>query len=151
MTFIPDTRNDSTYNEKFLNDGDDAFVQGFDFAIDTMINLFGNNLDVYEEELTELCPEGHEKEWDEAFAKREDLYEIVEDNKEILCAIIKDWAEEERDSIITSCIDGMDEEEYEMIKENVLQQKPELKTELYDTRKFAVTGKKITIEDKERE
>lgn len=151
MTFIPDTRNDSLYNERFLNDGDDAFVQGFDFAIDTMINLFGHNLDTYQQELTELCPEGHEKEWDEAFAKREDLYEIVEDNKEILCAIIKDWAEKERDSVITSCIDGMDEEEYELIKNEVLSARPELKKELYDTRKFAVTGQKITLEDKERE
>lgn len=149
MTFIPDTRNDSDYNERFLNDGDDSFVQGFDFALEQIVNLFANNLDVYEGELTELCPEGHTIEPDEAFAKREDLYEIIKDNKEIICAVVEDWSERERDGLITSFIDGMDDEEYKMIKESVLQERPELKRELYDTRKFAVTGKKITLEDME--
>lgn len=150
MTFIPDTRNDCYYNERFLNDGDDAFVQGFDFAIEQMVNLFAGNLDVYEQELTELCPEGHEKEADEAFATRTDLYDILETDKEIICAVVKDWAEKERDSVITSCIDSMDDEEYELIKNEVLSARPELKKELYDTRKFAVTSQKITLEDLEK-
>lgn len=149
MTFIPDTRNDCYYNERFLNDGDDAFVQGFDFAIEQMVNLFAGNLDVYKQELTELCPEGHEKEADEAFATRTDLYDILETDKEIVCAVVKDWAEKQRDDVITACIDSMDDEEYELIKNEVLSARPELKKELYDTRKFAVTSQKITLEDLE--
>ena len=149
MSLFPDVRNDSDYNEKFLNESDDAFIQGFDLALENVINLFADNLDVYEDELTELCPEGHTIEPDEAFAKREDLYEIIKDNKEIICAVIKDWMENERNSTVTSLLDNMDDEEYEMIKESVLQERPDLKRELYDTRKFIVTGKKITLEDKE--
>lgn len=149
MSLFPDVRNDSDYNEKFLNESDDAFIQGFDFALENVINLFENNLEVYKDELTELCPEGHTVEPDEAFAKREDLHKIIEENKGILCAVIEDWLEKARNSAVTTLIDIMDEEEYEMIKESVLQERPDLKRELYDTRTYLTTGKKITLEDKE--
>lgn len=144
MSFIPDTRNDSNYNEDFLNADDNNFVQGYDCAVDTIVNLLAGNLDTYQQELTELCPADHIPEYDEAFATRTDLYEIVTANKEILCAIIKDWMEMERDEIITSFIDNMDDKEYEMIKENVLKRNAvsENPKEYYDTRKYAVTGKK---------
>lgn len=133
---LPDCRNDETYNERFLEDRDEQYVSGFDTAVDSIITLFADNLDVYENELTELCPEGYTPEYDECFAKRKDLYNIVVENKEILCAIIKDWLESERNEIITSCIDSMEDEVYDKIKEEVLTRQPELREKLYDTRKL---------------
>lgn len=149
MSLFPDCRNDDVYNENFLAEMDDQFVYGFDCALDAIINLFANNLDTYEEELTELCPEGYEKEEDEAFATRKDLYEIIENDKEIICAIIKDWLEMERNEVITSCIDGYDDDSYGALKVEALKRHPELKDKLYDTRKFMVTGKKESSEKEE--
>lgn len=147
MSLFPDVRHDDTYNQAFLEDKDDQFLQGFDYAFNAIIDLFADNLDVYEQELTELCPEGYEVEEDEAFATREDLYDIVENDKEILCAIIKDWLESERNSLVTSMIDGMDDETYEAIKNEAYKKNPLLKREFYNTLKYAITGKKEHSED----
>lgn len=133
---FPDCRNDDTYNERFLNEDDKLYVLGLDMAVNSIITLFAGNLDVYENELTELCPEGYTPEFDECFAKREDLYDILIENKEILCAIIKDWLENERNGLITSCIDSMEDDTYAKIKKEVLTRQPELKGKLYDTRKL---------------
>ena len=139
---FPDCRNDDVYNERFLEDRDEQFIQGFDLVFSEVINLIADNLDSYDQELTELCPEGYEPEEDEAFSKREDLYEILEDNKEIICAIIKDWLENVRNEVITSSIDDYSEETFDFIKDEVMIRNPELKEKLYDTRKYMVTGKK---------
>lgn len=147
MSIFPDCRNDSVYNQEFLERDDDIFLQGFDYAVDQIILLLADNLDVYENELTELCPEDHEIEEDEAFTTREDLYPIVQENKDILCAIIKDWLEQARNEAITSMIDAIPQEKFDKIKKEVLELYPDLKTELYDTRKFLVTGKKEFIEN----
>ena len=101
MSLIPDCRHDDTYNEDFLNKSDKAFIQGMDYALEQIKNLFLGNLDVYEDELTETLPEGEEKGDDEAFASREDLYEILQDNTEILAAVIWNWHEKERNEMIT--------------------------------------------------
>lgn len=142
MSFIPDCRNDSVYNQKFVDKDDDIFLQGYDYAVEQIINLLGYNLDIYEEELTEVCPEDHEIEEDEAFATREDLFNIVDENKEILCAIVKDWLETTRNETITSMIDATPEEHFQEVRNEVLTLHPELKEELYDTRQYVVTGKK---------
>lgn len=139
MSFIPDTRNDDYYNEDFLDKISKSCLVGYDFALDQIINLIGGNLDIYSDDLNELCPEDHEIEEDEAYSKRDDLYEILEDNKEIICAIIKDWMERNRDELVTSMIDGMDDEEYEGIKAEALKSGKEY----YDTKHYAMTGEKI--------
>lgn len=115
MSLIPDCRTDENYNEDFLNETDSEFVKGFDWAIEQMKNLFEGNLDVYEEELNYVPDEG-EAEEDEVYSKREDLFEIVSDNAGFLANMIDDWMEMERDELITSIIDHMDEDEYEKLK-----------------------------------
>jgi hypothetical protein len=144
MSLFPDVRNDDTYNDHFLEDRDEQFLAGYDMAYDEIINLIANNLDTYEGELNELCPDGYEMDEDEAFSKREDLYQILEENREILCAVIKDWLEMSRNELVTSMIDDMDESVYETVKKDVLERQPELRDKLYDTRKFMVTGKRET-------
>ena len=142
---FPDTRLDETYNEDFLNADDTNFVQGYDCAVDEIVNLFANNLDVYERELTELCPADHVPEEDEAFATRKDLYEILLANKEVICAVLKDWLEAERNEIVTSFIDNMDDEEYEMIKSEAVKRNAECdRPKVYcDTRSFKyISGQK---------
>lgn len=136
MSLIPDVRNDDTYNDQFLDEKDENFVAGYDTAFEEIITLFADNLSTYEGELTELCPEGYTPESDEAFSKREDLYSIVEDNKEILCAIIKDWLEAQRDEIVTSMIDSYDADYYGELKAEAVKRNPELEKVLYDTRKL---------------
>lgn len=139
MTFIPDTRNDDAYNQDFLNNIDKSFIRGYDYALETICNLFSGNLDVYSDELNEVCPEDHTIEEDEVFSKRDDLYEILEENNEIISAIIKNWLESSRDEIITSFIDSMDDKEYEELKAKAINSGKEY----YDTRHYAVTGEKI--------
>ena len=140
MSLIPDCRHDDTYNEDFLNKSDKAFIQGMDYALEQIKNLFLGNLDVYEDELTETLPEGEEKGDDEAFASREDLYEVLQDNTEILAAVIWNWHEKERNEMITSMLDDYDDDDYQKLREEGKASHPE--KEYYDSRKFMVTGEK---------
>jgi len=103
MSRIPDCRTDEYYNEKYLGKNDKAFVAGYDWAVSQIINLF-NNLEVYPD-LKELL---------------DDKKAVIKDNKvDIAIVAIEDWAEMQRDELITSMIDGMDEKEYQKIKELV--------------------------------
>lgn len=140
MSMFPDCRHDDTYNEDFLNSSDKAFVQGMDYAIEQIKNLFLGNLDVYENELSETLSEGEEKGEDEAFASREDLFEILQENTEILTAIIQNWHEMERNEMITSMLDEYDDDEYQKLRDEGRKAHPE--KEYYDSRKFIATGRK---------
>ena len=104
MSHIPDCRTDEAYNEKYLNNTDKEYVNGFDYAVEQVLNLIDNNLDVYP-----------------------DLETILDRNKAIVNVdkvqiahdAIEDWLEGERDMLITSMIDNMDEDEYNKIKKEV--------------------------------
>lgn len=135
-----DTRNDDIYNRDFLNSADAEFMNGFDYAVEQIRNLIENNLDVYETELTEVLDEDVKPLEDEIFATREDLFEIVEENKELLATIVMDWAERESDQMVTSMIDGMDEEEYKSIREKKLAEAEE--GQYYDTLHYAFKNEK---------
>ena len=103
MSYIPDCRTDENYNEKYLVGENKAFIMGFDHAVETVINLL-YNLDVYP-----------------------DLEELLDDKKAIMVdgkvGIVREsidhWCEMERDTVITGLLDGMDEEEYRKVKEQV--------------------------------
>ena len=100
---IPDCRSDEAYNEKYLNDRDARFISGYDFAVEAVANIF-NNLNVYP-----------------------DFEDLLTDNKAIIIdgkadvakEAIDDWLESERDMLITSMIDNMDDDEYDAIKSRV--------------------------------
>lgn len=102
MTMIPDCRTDEDYNEKYLNDADKEFIKGFDYAVEHILNLFDGNEDTYS-----------------------DLADLLDSNKALVNVdkkkIVRDaaehWMEMERDEIITSMIERMDDDEYEKNKE----------------------------------
>ena len=141
---FPDCRNDDCYNEDFLNPADKSFIKGMDYALEQIKNLFSGNLDVFEEELTETLPEGETAGEDEVFASREDLLEILQENTEILAAVVQNWHEMSRNEMITSMIDNYDDDEFKKLRETAMQNNPD--KEYYDSRKFLATGKKEASE-----
>ena len=45
MTYIPDTKNDDYYNEKYLKEKDKDFIKGFDYAVNQSLQFFLENID----------------------------------------------------------------------------------------------------------
>lgn len=139
MSIIPDCRVDENYNADFLNEKDSEFISGYDYALTQILNLIQNNLEVYQNELTEISPYKDGCPEDEIYASRRDLFDIVEENKGLISNIISDWHERERDTIITSFIENMSEEEYENCKKTALEKNKG--KEYYDSRSFAALMK----------
>lgn len=103
MTYIPDCRTDPAYNEKFLNDKDKEFIRGYDYAVDCILNLF-TNLEVFPD-FEELL---------------DDHKAIIKEGKTMIAQeSVGQWAEMDRDELITSMINSMDEIEYWKIREEV--------------------------------
>lgn len=128
MSYIPDCRTDEHYNQKYLSDTDVEFLAGFDWAVEMALdNFFDNN---YLKGLDDDTFVGHEV-LQELPESEKDVYPIQfefcvkEETRTVETIIDKirmqilDWAESERDMLITSMIENMDEEEYKAIKEKV--------------------------------
>ena len=145
MTMFADARTDDAYNEDFLNKMDKTYLAGFDYALECITCLFKGNVDVYENELSETKPENCEVEEGEIFATRPDLYDIVKENGDLLALVVSHWHESERDMLIASLIDNMDENEYQAIRNKVLKENAKKKEpkEYFDSRHFAFTGEKV--------
>lgn len=104
MTWFPDCRTDDNYNTEYLEDADKEFIKGFDFAVEQVLNLIDNNADVYPE-------------FEELLDKDRCIINV--DKVAIVHEAIENWLEGERNMMITSMIDHMDEDEYNAIKEEV--------------------------------
>lgn len=141
MSIFADCRNDGIYNEDFLGKEDRSILKGIDFTVEQIENLFINNLGCYEDELTEVLDDGEVAGEDEIYSTRQDLYDILEENKVLIVTLIRHWMEKERNMWVTSMIDGMDEDEYKRLRKQALEQHPD--KEYYDTIKYAITGKKV--------
>jgi len=100
---VPNCRTDESYNEKYLNAEDARFLKGYDWAVENALNLL-NNTSAYEELEQLLDP-------NKAIVNL--------DKEDIVRSALADWLEGERDMLITSMIDHMDEKEYEAIKASV--------------------------------
>lgn len=101
MSYIPNCREDKTYNEKYLNEKDKEFVRGFDFAVNDSLDSFFANIDDMDFDVE-----------DEDI----DLGKILNNHEAILDRLkenMLEWIEGERDEMITSMIDHMDENEFE--------------------------------------
>ena len=90
---FPDCRNDEDYNERFLNACDKEFICGIDFALDAIKNLIENNLDFYENELTNIHKKGKTFCKDEVYVSRRDFFDILEENRKAVTAVIEDYME----------------------------------------------------------
>lgn len=107
MSYIPDCREDENYNEKYLNETDKEYIRGYDYAVEEVLETFFANLDCYD-----FRVDGEDI----------DLGLILENHESItdkLKDAMKQCFESERDQMITSMIDHMDDNEYEQIKEKV--------------------------------
>ena len=103
MSRIPDCRTDEYYNQKYLDQINTVFIKGYDWAVKQIQNMF-NNLDCYPDLKLLL----------------DDKVAIIKDHKVgMVQTCIEDWAEMERDEMITSMIDNMSEDEYKAIKAKV--------------------------------
>lgn len=120
---VPDCRTDENYNQKYLQGADKEFVRGYDWCTETAVDNFFNNLDVYFDSdshlihmLNERIPEEEEYEIEFTFGEIASEKRTVETYADLIRANILDWIEMERNELITSMIDNMDEEEYNKVK-----------------------------------
>ncbi len=151
MTLFVDGKHDIYYNEDFLKKSDKTFLRGFDYAYDEIINLFLNNLDIWQDWLSYDPEAPKEDTKEEVYAHTEGLYDILQKNKGILKMIMEQHLDSSRDYLIVSMIDGMDDDDYEnerkkAFAENAARPKSEQK-EYYDTKHFFCTGEKIADEN----
>ena len=123
MTMFPDCRNDDAYNEDFLSEMDRQVVSGFDIAAEVVENCF-DNLD--DEDLFGRI------------AQNEMVQSLIETIKTNFRDELASWLESERNMLITSLLDGTEQEEYDKLRAQALKEHPD--KEYYDTRKFMCTG-----------
>lgn len=129
MSYIPDCRTDENYNEKYINKEDKTFLRGFDWCAEMTVDNFFDNMDVYFEQdshimhvLNEELPEDIKGEYtvcESPFMEHGEETRKVETYADLIRREILDYIEMGRDQLITSMIDGMDEDEYKKIKAEV--------------------------------
>lgn len=151
-------RNDDYYNADFLDGNDRTFIRGYDWLTEMVVDNFFNNLelldsDLMEKVLSEKVPESLQGEYEQVatFKLNDEMLDIeirkVETYGDYIRFKLLEYIESERDQLITSMIEGMDEDIFNAIRNRVLkdnEQKPESeRKEYFDTRKYRWTGKKV--------
>ena len=96
MSYIPDCRTDTTYNERYLNADDTEFLRGYDWCAERVVENAFDNLDAWEPDLD---------------VRPSDIKKVAEALKPFLLG----WIEMNRNELITSMIDNMGAEEYRSI------------------------------------
>lgn len=138
MSYIPNTREkrnfsfktgrydgeENGYRQEYLNEEDDTFRRGFDYAVETVLNYF-NNLDVFSDAFLKAELNLDRVDTDAVVSDNMTDEEIGHLNRDTLILgtvhdTLADWLEMERNQFIVGLIDGMDEKEYEAIREAVL-------------------------------
>lgn len=128
MSRIPDCRTDEYYNQKYLNEKDSEFIRGFDWCAEMAMDNFFNNIEdffsndsyVMHTLNTEIPEVDHEKyDWSNSFIEEDTEIRVIKTYLDRLRASMIYWVENHRDELITSMIDGMDEDEYNKIREKV--------------------------------
>jgi hypothetical protein len=152
---FPECRNDNYYNEDFLGREDKSFVQGFDWATEMAVDNFFDNYfgdmpieengelsTMLNKELPDYLKEKYEMEF--TFGDRDNEEREIKTYADLLRMKLLEWIEMERNELITSMIDNMDEDIYNAIRNKVLKENQEKDNpkEYYDSRKYIVTGKK---------
>ena len=151
---FPNCREDAYYNQDFLDETDKKFLRGFDWAAEMACdNFFDNhyidydgNSDYLEITLAQPAPKYMQEEYEMqfAFGDREDEKRTVETYADYIRFQILEWIEVERNQLITSMIDSMDNNDY---KENRHKAISENQNKYYDTRKYFATGKKEFVNE----
>lgn len=136
MTMIPNCREDSSYNYDFLDKDSKSFIDGFDYALEVITNMLCSDLKSYEGDLNAPI---FEVEDGVPLPKTPHLMEILMENCEVIANCIDTAHEIERDELITSFIEHMDDEEYDKNRAMAIEINP---CKYFDTRKFNITGVK---------
>ncbi len=132
MSLFPGCRNDKYYNEDFLNETDKEYLRGFDYAIECVMDNFFDNLDVHldsnvreglEKEL--MKDQKHEYSFISDVSPDTEVVRQVETHADAIRESMLEAAEMERDELITSMIDNMNNEEYEKLREVALKEHPD--------------------------
>lgn len=122
-------RTDEYYNQKYLDKNDKSFLDGFDWAMENAVdNFFDNNFGdedcddsyishIMKEEVPKYMKEDYEMEF--SFGDRPVEERTVQTYADYVRMLILEWIEIERNELITSMIDGYDEEKYDRIKAEV--------------------------------
>ena len=147
---FPDVRNDDWYNEDFLDGASKKEVLGFDWATFAVDNLFENieqitdESDYLEKVFSEELPKSLQDEYDMERHDGEDEHREVKTYADFIRMKILSWLENERNEIVVSLIENMDESVYKALREKVLKdnEKSENPKEYYDSRHFMYTNEK---------
>ena len=120
MSYIPDCRNDESYNQKFLGDKGKEFIRGFDWCAEEAVdNFFDNNYDYDDgteiahflnQKVPECLREKYVMEY--TFGDRPDEERTVENYSDLIRAELLHWIEMQRNEMITGMIDSMSVDEY---------------------------------------
>lgn len=144
---FPNCREDAYYNEDFLNERDKEFIKGFDWATEMACDNFFNNhyndidsdenSDYLDRTLTKIVPEYMQGEYEMqfTFGDRESETRTIVTYADYVCFKILEWIEQQRDELITSMIDNMNEDEYKTLREKALKEHPNKK--YCDTRSYS--------------
>ena len=144
---LPDCRRDESYNQDFLNERDKEFLAGFDWATEMACdNFFDNryddtnsdeNSDYLDRTLTKEVPDYMQEEYimEHSFENMQDEKRKVKTYADYVRFEILKWIEEQRNELITSMIDGMNEDEYKTLREKALKEHPNKK--YCDTRSYS--------------
>ena len=125
MSYIPDCRTDENYNEKYLNAQDKEFLRGFDWCCEMAADCFFDNLPfLNDSHIMHMLNEEIQEEAHEEYDVESDFdvpaqHRIIKTYVDLIRARMLDFIESERDELITSMIDSMDEAEYQALKECV--------------------------------
>lgn len=126
MSYIPDCRRDEHYNQKYLNEKDSEFVRGFDWCAENAMDVFFDNIEDFlgidsyiMHILKEEIPEDEHEEYVQITYGGTEEKRTIKTYLDSIRACIIDFVESNRDELITSMIDSMDDDEYEAIKEKV--------------------------------
>lgn len=107
MTYIPDTREDDYYNEKYLNEKDKEFIKGYDYAVNDALDAFIDNIGDFDFDV-----EGEDINIGKIFENHADILDKFRE-------AIKENFESERDGMIVSMIDYYSDEDYAKIRTEV--------------------------------
>ena len=111
----------NAYWEGYLNEADTNYLKGYDAAVEDSLSTFFSNVSDFDF-LHEVFVEGDIRQ----LAKEPSVYDLDEklpdDAPKAVCFMrglyeaLVNWFESERDELIVSMIDGMEEEEYLAIR-----------------------------------
>ena len=114
MSYIPDCRSDEFYNYDKLNEKDKSEIDGYDYAVEEVIDCLFDNPEFFEDDVIERF---FAQKWDFGIAyemtstfRKETENRKVETYGDYVRYKILEWAEMHRDEIITSFIDSYGQE-----------------------------------------